>query len=148
MLSQRKIIMGIITAHVPVNKVASVLEYLERGYGSNWTNRNEVAVDTYRYSVGTGRLQKGLLIVELINWLTEWCRGVLEKLTGPQVVKKFPHLIESESSLPSLHKPATCLCLQPDQSTHHKTTFQCFLQSHVGRYPEAQEDISVRTVRY
>ena len=76
--------------------VASVLEYLESGYGSNWNNRNEVAVDTYRYSVGTGCLQKGLLIVELTDWMTEWCRGVPEKLTGPHLVKKFPHIIESE----------------------------------------------------
>jgi hypothetical protein len=75
--------MSIITAKVPVNMVASVLEYLERGYGSNWNNRNEVAVDMYRYSVGTGCLQKGLLIVELTDWLTEWCRGVLEKPTIP-----------------------------------------------------------------
>ena len=35
MLPERKIIKAIITAKFPVNMVASVLEYLERGYGIN-----------------------------------------------------------------------------------------------------------------
>jgi len=67
MLSERKIVMPIITANVPVNMVASVLAYFEIGYRRNWNNRNEVTVDTYHYSVGTGYLQKGRLIVELTN---------------------------------------------------------------------------------
>ena len=53
-----------ITAKVPVNMGASVLVYLESGYRSNW---NELTVDMYRYGVGTGYLQKGLIIVELTN---------------------------------------------------------------------------------
>jgi hypothetical protein len=35
MLSERKIIMPIITAKVPVNVIASVLAYLESGYRRN-----------------------------------------------------------------------------------------------------------------
>jgi len=104
MLPERKIIKAIITAKFPVNMVASVLEYLERGYGINWNNRNEVAVDTYRYSGGTGCLQEGLLIVELSDWLIERCRGVLEKLTGPQMIKKFRRIFEY--SLPPLPEPS------------------------------------------
>ena len=65
MLLEKKIIMPIITAKVPVNMVASVLVYLESGYRSNW---NELAVDTYRYGIGTGYLQKGLLLlIELVE---------------------------------------------------------------------------------
>ena len=57
--------MPIITAKVPVNMAASVLVYLESGYRSNW---NELTVDTYRYGVGTGYLQKGLLLlIELVE---------------------------------------------------------------------------------
>jgi len=32
--------------------------------------------------------------------LTPWCRVLLEKLTGLQLVKKFPHFTEPEVSLP------------------------------------------------
>jgi hypothetical protein len=36
-----------------------------------------------------------------INILTYlWCRVLLEKLTGLQLVKKFPHFTEPEGSLP------------------------------------------------
>ena len=49
---------------------------------------------------------EGLLIVELTEWLTEWCRGVPEKLTGTQLVKKFPYIMESDSLLPPLLEPS------------------------------------------
>jgi len=59
--------MPIITAKVPVSVVASVLACLESGDRRNWNNRNEVTVDTYHNNVGTGYLQKGLLIIEQTN---------------------------------------------------------------------------------
>jgi hypothetical protein len=47
--------------------------------------------------------------------LTRWSRVLPEKLTGPQPVKKFPALMESERSLPHSLQPTTCPCPEPDQ---------------------------------
>jgi len=41
----------------------------------------------------------------------------LEKLTGSQLVKKFPHFMEPEGSLPHSQVPATCLSPEPDLSS-------------------------------
>ena len=38
--------------------------------------------------------------------LTPWSRVLLEKLTGSQLVKKFPSFLEPESSLPQSQVPA------------------------------------------
>jgi hypothetical protein len=43
--------------------------------------------------------------------------SLLEKLTGSQLVKKFPpHFMEPEGSLPRLQEPATYPNPEPDQS--------------------------------
>jgi hypothetical protein len=47
--------------------------------------------------------------------LTPRSRVLLEKLTGFQLVKKYPHFMESESSLSHLQLPATCPRPEPDQ---------------------------------
>jgi hypothetical protein len=41
------------------------------------------------------------------NLLTPWSRVLIEKLTGLQLVKKFP--ASPEGSLPHLQVPVTCL---------------------------------------
>ena len=43
--------------------------------------------------------------------LTPWCRVLLEKLTGLQLVKKFPAFTEHEGSLP--HSQASANSLYP-----------------------------------
>ena len=40
--------------------------------------------------------------------LTPWSRVLPEQLGVPQLVKKFPHFMESEGSLPYLQVLATC----------------------------------------
>jgi len=42
------------------------------------------------------------------HWLTLRSRVLLEKLTNFHLVKKFPHFMETEGSLPQLQVPATC----------------------------------------
>jgi hypothetical protein len=50
--------------------------------------------------------------------LTPWS-GVLEKLAGLQLVKKFPvFFMKPESSLPHSQVPYTCLYPEPAQSSH------------------------------
>ena len=49
--------------------------------------------------------------------LTPWCRVLLEKLTGLQLVKKSPHFTEPEGSLPHSQASVTCLYLWPAQSS-------------------------------
>ena len=50
--------------------------------------------------------------------LTPWCRVLLEKLTGLQLVKKFPrHFTEPEGSLTHSQASATCLYPGPAQSS-------------------------------
>ena len=48
--------------------------------------------------------------------LTPLSRVLLQELTSSQLVKKFPHFMEPEGSLPHLQVPATCPYPQPDQS--------------------------------
>jgi hypothetical protein len=44
-------------------------------------------------------------------------QNLLEKLTAFQLVKKFPHFMESEGSLPQSQQPATCPYPEPDKSS-------------------------------
>jgi hypothetical protein len=44
----------------------------------------------------------------MTNKLTLRRTALLEKLIGPQVVKKFPTFMEPEGSLPRLQKSTTC----------------------------------------
>jgi len=51
--------------------------------------------------------------------LTPWCRVLLEKLTGLQLVKKFPHFTEPEGSLPHSEASATRPYPGPAQSSSY-----------------------------
>ena len=51
---------------------------------------------------------------EVTYKLTPWTRVLPEKLTGPQLLKKFPAFYKPEGSLPRLQEPATCLYPEPD----------------------------------
>jgi hypothetical protein len=48
---------------------------------------------------------------------TPCSRVFLEKLTGSQLVKKFPHFTKPQGSLPHTQVPATCPYPEPDQSS-------------------------------
>ena len=61
-----------------------------------------------------GGITAGHLLTYL---LTLWCGFLLEKLTGLQLVKKFPHFTEPEGSLPHSQASATCLYPGPAQSS-------------------------------
>jgi hypothetical protein len=77
--------------------------------------------------------------------LTPWSRGFLEKLTVSQLVKKFPHFMEPEGSLPHSQEPATCPYPEPAQSSpcppSHFFKIHSILSSHLclgltsGRLP-------------
>ena len=49
--------------------------------------------------------------------LTPCSRLLLEKVTSSQIVKKFPHFMEPESSLPRLQELANCPYSEPYQSS-------------------------------
>jgi len=54
-------------------------------------------------------MQKNRLLTYLLTYLlTPGSRVLLEKLTYPQLIKKFPAITESEGPLPHSHVPATC----------------------------------------
>ena len=54
-----------------------------------------------------------ILLTHLLTYLlTPWTRVLLEKITGSQLVKKFPHFMETEGSLPHSQLPATCPILK------------------------------------
>jgi len=52
--------------------------------------------------------------------LTPWSRVLLQKLTGSQLVKKFPALMEPEGSLPHSQVPETCPYPEPAQSSPYQ----------------------------
>jgi hypothetical protein len=58
--------------------------------------------------------------------LTPWSRVLLEKLTGFQLVKKFPAFTEPESSLPQSSGPANSPYPEPARPTSH------FLKIHLN----------------
>jgi len=49
--------------------------------------------------------------------LTPWCRVLLEKLTGLQLVKKFPAFHGTQGSIPHSQASANCLYPGPAQSS-------------------------------
>jgi len=61
--------------------------------------------------------------LQILNYLlitysiTAWNRVLLEKLTGSQLVKKFPHFMEPKGALPHSRMPATCPYPEPDHSS-------------------------------
>jgi hypothetical protein len=59
-----------------------------------------------------------LKVVVIITYLlTPRSRVLLEKLTGPQLVNKFPAFCEPEGSLPQPQVSATCPYPKPDRSS-------------------------------
>jgi hypothetical protein len=50
--------------------------------------------------------------------LNPWSKALLEKLTGCQLVKKFPHFMEPESSLQHSQVPATYPVLSQINTLH------------------------------
>ena len=50
-------------------------------------------------------------------FLAPWSRVLLEKLTGFQLVKKFPHVMEPEDSLPHSQVPANRPVSEPARSS-------------------------------
>jgi hypothetical protein len=48
-----------------------------------------------------------------------WRRVIFKNLTGLQLVKKFPHFMEPEGSLPHSQIPATSLYLEPARSSSY-----------------------------
>ena len=63
-------------------------------------------------SVARGCMKLGGIYYLLTPWGT-----VLEKLTGFQLVKKFPHFMEPKGSLPHSQVPATCPYSEPAVSS-------------------------------
>jgi hypothetical protein len=69
----------------------------------------DTAMADGRYKYSTGGLVLKILFIP-------WSRILLEKLTGSQLVKKFPAFMETEGSLPHSQVPANCPYHEPDQS--------------------------------
>jgi hypothetical protein len=57
------------------------------------------------------------MMMIILRTNTPWSRVLLEKLTGLQLVKKYPHFMEIEGSLPHSQVPFTCLYPEPAQSS-------------------------------
>jgi hypothetical protein len=67
-----------------------------------------------------------MTITYLLTYLlTPWNSVLLEKLTGLQLVKKFPAFYRTESSVPQSQVPATCPC--PDHLDPVQTPISHFL---------------------
>jgi len=70
--------------------------------------------------------------------LTLWGRVLLQKLTGCQLVKKFPEFVEPECSLPHSQMPATYPSPEPDQCSpcFHTTSWRSILtlSSHPSKW--------------
>jgi hypothetical protein len=49
--------------------------------------------------------------------LTPWSKALLVKVTGSQLVNKFPAFMEPEGSLPHSQVPANCPYPEPDRSS-------------------------------
>jgi hypothetical protein len=62
--------------------------------------------------------------------LPPWSRVLLENLTGLQLVKKLPHFMEPEGSLPHSQAPDTCHFLSQLDPVHTPTSH--FLQIHLN----------------
>jgi len=60
--------------------------------------------------------------------LTPWSRVLLENLTGLKLVKKFPHFMETEVSLPHSRVPVACPFLRQLDPLHNPTSH--FLKIH------------------
>jgi hypothetical protein len=58
-----------------------------------------------------------LLTYLLTSSLTPWSRLLLEKLTGSQLVKKFPPFYGTRRFITAFKVPATCPYPEPDQSS-------------------------------
>jgi len=54
--------------------------------------------------------------------LAPWTRVVLEKLKVPHLVKKIPHFVVQDCSLPHLKEPPTCPYPEPDQLNPRPTS--------------------------
>ena len=56
------------------------------------------------------------LITYLLTYLLKtWIREPIGKLTGSQLVKNSPRVMESKGSLPHSQVPVTCLYSEPDR---------------------------------
>ena len=47
--------------------------------------------------------------------ITPWCRGLPGKLTGPQLLKKFPALYATRRFITAFTKPDACPYPKPDR---------------------------------
>jgi len=66
----------------------------------------------------SSRINLTYLLTYLVTYLlTPRSRVLLEKLTGFQLVKKFPAFMEPESSLPHSQVPAICPYPKPHRSS-------------------------------
>ena len=71
----------------------------------------------YMWSLPSAAHLLTYLLTYLFTYLlTPWRRVLLVKLTGVQLVKKFPHFREPEGSLPHSQVPATCPYPEPARS--------------------------------
>ena len=66
---------------------------------------------------GSGNISVPYATIMLTYLLTPWSRVLLEKLTGSQLVKKFPAFYGSRGLLPHLQVPSTCPYPEPAQSS-------------------------------
>jgi Mn-dependent DtxR family transcriptional regulator len=83
--------------------------------GKNVTGKGEICPRTCHEDPEGEEKYKSTYIVHIYIYtylltylLTPWSRVVLEKLTGPQIVKKLSAFMEPEGSSPHSQVPATC----------------------------------------
>jgi len=62
--------------------------------------------------------------------LSPWIRVLLEKLTGSQLVKKFPHFMETDISLQQSQVPATCPYPEPIRVDHSRSEAPVCISTH------------------
>ena len=100
------------------------------------TNKQIGQTGQIQRSLFMSLLGKRLKVEDLLNYLlayyllTYLLQGaVLQKVTGSQLVKKFPYFMNPKSSLPHPQVPTTCPCPKPDRSPYPTSHF---LRTHLN----------------
>jgi hypothetical protein len=79
--------------------------------GSNTCHNSDISSSLLSVLQNTYKLWYQLLL--------NWSRALLQKLTVTYLVKKFPHFMEPEGSLPHSQDPPTGPYSKPDESSPH-----------------------------
>ena len=96
-------------------------QYLQKRGKSSYDNSYQLSLQLKATSdakqENNERLNWRNLLTDKTTHPPPWKRVLPQKITDPQLVNKFPHLMEREGLLPHSQAPATCPYPKTDQSS-------------------------------